>query len=65
MIANSEKTRGSRPKRRGPRAMPVTAYGWYCYYADRFNKTESPDAMYLAQLNYLFFLAFGNDAVAA
>lgn len=46
-------------------AYPVFASGWYRYYAARYNKTQSPDAMYLAQINLLFFLAFGDDAVAA
>lgn len=39
--------------------------GWYRYYAAQYNKTQSEDAMYLAQLNLLFYLAFGNDVVAA
>ena len=47
------------------RRYPSTSSGWYRYYERRFNKTECPDAMYLAQLNLLFFLAFGDDCVAA
>jgi hypothetical protein len=47
------------------RSFPASALGWYSYYAKQYNKTESPDAMYLAQVNYLFYLAFGNEVVAA
>lgn len=39
--------------------MPVSRIGWHEYYAARFNKTESPDALHLALWYYLLHLAFG------
>lgn len=33
--------------------------GWHQYYADRFNKTGSPDACYLAMLYHFFALRDG------
>lgn len=39
------------------RSKPIriaTNLGWHAYYVDRFNKTQHPDAEYLAML-YLFF----------
>lgn len=48
-----------------PKGMPCTSLGWYRHYAKQFNKTESPGLMYLAQLNLLFYLAFGEECQAA
>ena len=44
---------------------PCTALGWYRFYAKRYEKTGHPDAMYLAQVNLTFHLAFGEEAQAA
>lgn len=44
------------PKARVPRKIIAinSNAGWHDYYVQRFNKTEHPDAAYLAML-YLFF----------
>lgn len=36
------------------RSYPTSNLGWHKYYIRRFNKTEHPDACYLACL-YLYF----------
>ena len=44
---------------------PSTNWGWHRYYVNRFNKNQHPDAEYLANLYYLFHLAFGDRIVPA
>lgn len=50
---------------RSNKALPCTSLGWYRYYAKRYEETGSEDAMYLAQLNLTFYLAFGEEVQAA
>lgn len=45
--------------------LPSNAWGWHRYYVSRFNKTEHPDAAYLAMLNLFFHLAFGDERTPA
>ena len=42
--------------------MPMTRIGWHEYYADRFNKTGSAQALHLAMWYQLLHLAFGEGA---
>ena len=44
---------------------PNSNWGWHRYYVNRFNKTQHPDAAYLATLYFLFHLAFGDQIVPA
>jgi hypothetical protein len=48
-------------KRRGQRAYPVTHLGWHLFYVARFNKTQHPDAAYLACLHLNFHYAYGGE----
>lgn len=47
------------------RRYPNTNLGWHKHYVRRFNKTEHPDAEYLACLYLFFHLAFENDKIPA
>jgi len=44
---------------------PNTNWGWHRFYVDRFNKTQSPAAEYLATMYLYMHLAFGDTLVAA
>lgn len=44
---------------------PNTTLGWHKYYVRRFNKTQHPDAEYLACLYHFFHLAFGDAVIPA
>jgi hypothetical protein len=45
--------------------LPNTAWGWHRYYVNRFNRTATEEAEYLAILNLFFHLAFGDEKVPA
>lgn len=49
-------------KRRRLAKMPVSRIGWHEYYADRFNKTGSAQALHLAMWYQLLHLAFDEGA---
>lgn len=50
---------------RDPGRFPNSNWGWHRYYVNRYEKHRSQEALYLAMLYYLFYLAFGDERIPA